>query len=161
MEENYIVIDGKRIKLSEETAKEIKNKLNIDIDYKDICDKLFKNEKYYYINYDGKIYSYTSNISMVDRNTAISREQLENLMCYNQLVNVAVYLNKDWDIKLCDQKYYHWLGENENELQICSYDSLVRNANVFFKSKKLANRATKILGEEIVMKALNVQNFKY
>ena len=71
-----------------------KKKLN----YEDIAKFLFKNKNGAWLTDRGKVEvnggGFTT--SWADPNNATSKEQLECLMAYNKLHNVAEYLNKGW-----------------------------------------------------------------
>ena len=85
-----------------------------------------------------------------------SEKQLEQLLALNKLMNVAKYLNGDWEPD--------WNNEFENKFYIFhSFGKLnicAKNYSIFgcavFKSKDLARQAIEILGEEEVKKALGI-----
>ena len=83
----------------------------------------------------------------------ISEKQAQKLLAINQLMNVAKYLNGDWQ------------PDWNNRSEIKYYISLYRGINIYmtpdfhcsdiyFKSKELAQQAIKILGEETIKLAL-------
>lgn len=108
------------------------------ITYEDIIKKLYPG-KCYYIN-----------------NNQTSEKQLEQLLALNKLMNVAKYLNGDWEP--------NWNDEFENKFCIHYtlgklYLSSKQRANygcVYFKSEKLALQAIEILGDTEVKKALGI-----
>ena len=66
-----------------------------NITYKDICENIFSNKRYYYINLCGKIeYSETIN-NIEDINNATNKKQLEKILALNQLLNIAEYYNRN------------------------------------------------------------------
>lgn len=82
-----------------------------------------------------------------------SEKQVKKLLAINQLMNVAKYLNDDWQP--------NW----NNRSEIKYYISLYRGINIYmtpdfhcsdiyFKSKELAQQAIDILGEETIKLAL-------
>ena len=64
-----------------------------NIAYKDICENIFSNERYYYINSCGKI-ECNATINIKDINNATNRKQLEKILALNQLLNIAEYYNQ-------------------------------------------------------------------
>lgn len=85
-----------------------------------------------------------------------SEKQLEQLLALNKLMNVAKYLNGDWEPDWNDEfedkiYFYYSFGK----LNICAK----RYSNfgyVCFKTKDLARQAVEILGKEEVKKALGI-----
>ena len=67
------------------------------IKYYDIAKKLFLNKITYFISVDGKISSYLLKGNPSIENNATSKQQLEQLLALNKLMNVAKYLNGDWE----------------------------------------------------------------
>lgn len=126
------------------------------LSYVDIAKEMFKEKDGYII--DGneiKTYSYfpiTYNWAI----NATSKEQLECLMAYNKLRNVAEYLNAgnklDWNdpMKAKWFIYYNW----DNKLLIVDAHFRYQRSDVYFYLKDSAKDAIKILGEEEIKKAL-------
>ena len=131
-----------------------KKKLN----YEDVADKLFTGKIVYWNTSNG----YTNSGSLGDirdkihPNNATSKEQLECLMAYNKLRNVAEYLNKDvrfnWN-SIHQPKFYIFYNAPSSIFNITSSDTC-KTSSVFFASKELAEEAINILGEEEIKKAL-------
>lgn len=100
----------------------------------------------------------TFNIKHLSRESllATSQQQLQQIRALNKLMNVAKYLNGDWEP--------NWNDEFENKFCIHYalgklYLSSKQRANygcVYFKSEKLALQAIEILGEDEVKKALGI-----
>jgi hypothetical protein len=87
-----------------------------------------------------------------------SEKQLEQLLALNKLINVAKYLNGDWepDWKNNDQNKY-CIGYDYPESTLCPYRWISScHGGAWFKSIQLANQAIEILGEEEVKKALGI-----
>lgn len=126
--------------------------------YEDIADKMLLNEAYhYFINSDGKIFN-TKNSSSNYKlpNIALSKKQLEKLLAINKLMNVAKYLNGDWQpnwINESEGKYYIQIDNVCNDLHI-DWTGLFNCSIVYFKSEELAEQAIDILGEETIRLAL-------
>lgn len=109
------------------------------ITYEDIVKKLYPG-KCYYIN-----------------NNHTSEKQICQLLYLNKLMNVAKYLNGDWepDFKSEQHKYYMSYDSGIKKLSIC-YRQYMNDGSVYFKSEELARQAIEILGEEEVKKALGI-----
>ena len=87
-----------------------------------------------------------------------SEKQLEQLLALNKLMNVAKYLNGNWEPDFTNFSERKWWIDYDFEDLILSTDfsSYYRNSVVYFKSEKLAYQAIEILGEEEVKKALGI-----
>lgn len=129
----------------------IKKKLTYD----DIAKELFKDKKTYYTDAFCDInFVDAANFSYCDANNCTSEKQLKKLLAINQLMNVAKYLNDDW--------LPNWNDNQENKYYIFIYNKKIDISNtalsncleVYFKSKKLAQQAIDILGEETIKLAL-------
>ena len=120
--------------------------------YDDIAKSLLFNKNGYYLDVNGNVSignGLPFKTSYAHPNNATSKEQLECLMAYNKLRNVAEYLNKK-NIK-CE--YYIYCAKFENSIRI-AYNSSTYTSSVLFASKELAEKAISILGEEEIKKAL-------
>ena len=85
-----------------------------------------------------------------------SEKQLEQLLALNKLMNVAKYLNGDWEPNWNDayeDKFYIYCLFGK--LSICSKQR-ANHGCVAFKSEKLIHQAIEILGKEEVKKALGI-----
>ena len=87
-----------------------------------------------------------------------SEKQLEQLLALNKLMNVAKYLNGDWDPNFTNFSERKWWIDYDFEDLMLSTDFSVyyRNSVIYFKSEELAHQAIEILGEEEVKKALGI-----
>ena len=133
--------------------KQVKKKLT----YVDIAEGLFKHENVWTTNISGKTCKLNKDkgIIYLDPNNAVFKEQLECLMAYNKLRNVAEYLNRGHDMKwnLRIIHYYHALAQDSNNVVI--FKSICnQSSSVYFATKELAQQAIEILGEEEIKKAL-------
>ena len=124
--------------------------------YKDVAKKLFNN-CCCYIDSDGSIKDVKNlSASPNDLTNCVTRRQAKKLLAINQLMNVAKYLNGDWqpdwnDAEEC--KHYISLEHVNNNLSIdCTM--LFQENDVYFKSEELAQQAIEILGEETIKLAL-------
>ena len=131
----------------------IKNKLT----YEDIAKKLFSNNITYYTNLYGGIYNCPVGLedSKVSHpNNCTSEKQVQKLLAINKLMNVAKYLNGDWQPD--------WNSEVEDKYYIYATTNIIDIASatfrysdvVYFKSRKLAEQAIEILGKETIKLAL-------
>jgi len=158
--ENYINIDGKKIKLSKETVAKLKCELGIKdkLTYEDVAKELFLNKKGFFISSNGTIPSAHA-LEINDANNSTTKEQLESILALNKLANVAKYLNGDWlpDWTLSEWKYYICYSETNNLFSI-GYLMEECFSDVYFKSEELAEQAIEILGEEEIRKALTLNH---
>lgn len=125
------------------------------LSYGDIANQLFKDSAFW-VGSEGLIRKYVPINTKSAPNNSTSREQLECLMAYNKLRNVAEYLNKESNFKILDanqEKWYLYYELSKKQLNCAVvYGSI--SSHIFFKSKELAKQAIEILGEEEIKKAL-------
>lgn len=127
-----------------------------ELSYMIIAKELFYNKDVYYTDGFGRINKTKVIDTVLNINNATSKEQLECLMAYNKLRNVAEYLNGGrkmlWENQFMEKYYifYNWF------LKRIKVDSVsnTQRSEVFFASKILAEQAIEILGEEEIKKAL-------
>lgn len=124
--------------------------------YKDIARELFGNRKdIHYIGEYGDIFK-TKSKGIYDLNNCTSKKQAEKLLAINKLMNVAKYLNDDWQPDWSDYekyKYYICYETDTSKLKI-DYSVFYKTNSVYFKSEGLAKQAIEILGEETIKLAL-------
>lgn len=126
--------------------------------YEDVANALFLGKTGYYISNDGKVRHASWSIhngACVEANNALSKLQCEKLLALNKLINVAKYLNGDWepDFKQCNEAKFYFTVE-VNNLIIVPY-GITNFGTPCFKSRKLAEQAIEILGEETIKLALS------
>lgn len=147
------VSEGMEAHLENNTIKirPVKKKLT----YRDIAKKLFKDKETYYPDAYCNIQSIDgADANCYDANNCTSEKQLKKLLAINQLMNVAKYLNGDW------QPNWNNTYENKYYLRICNRKIETGCTTVYisdiayFKSAKLAQQAIDILGEETIKLAL-------
>ena len=122
--------------------------------------KLFgKDKRIIFIEGDGSINELADhNLSyddIVSSNNCTSKKQAEKLLAINKLMNVAKYLNGDWQPNWDyqhEKKYYIYV-ENK-QTKICYTDTVQYN-NIYFKSVELTQQAIEILGKETIRLALS------
>ena len=128
-----------------------------ELNYNYIAKNLFINKLVYYTEHNGTInyIDYGAEFQCKYPNNSTSKEQLECLMAYNKLRNVAEYLNKGYKFNyLSEHIYNYYIFNNRNfGLQIGA-ETWLQNSSVYFASKELAKEAISILGEEEIKKAL-------
>lgn len=125
--------------------------------YEDVTKKLFGTKTVYWINKFGGI-DYADNIRdcyLLNASNCTSERQAKKLLAINKLMNVAKYLNGDWqpDWNSGEGKYYIFL-EHINDSLFIDYAVEFQNGDVYFKSEELAKQAIEILGEETIKLAL-------
>lgn len=87
-----------------------------------------------------------------------SEKQLEQLLALNKLMNVAKYLNGDWEpdwYSSGETKWCLFFDYWKQKITASNWQTSYYGC-VYFKSEKLAYQAIEILGEKAVKKALGV-----
>lgn len=125
--------------------------------YEDVAKDLF-NKPYHYINSCGEIGQLNNGFSFhyAEPNNFTSRKQAEKLLALNKLMNVAKYLNGDWQPKFYDgneKKWYIYIDEDGDF--DTSFSKELVTTSVYFKSQELAEKAIEILGNYTISLALS------
>lgn len=91
-------------------------------------------------------------------NNPTSWRQLQQLLALNKLMNVAKYLNGDWEPDWYNSGETKWgISFNGSQKKIdISVWGTQKYGNVYFKLEELVYQAIEILGEEEIKKALGV-----
>ena len=124
--------------------------------YSDVCKELFYNKKCFFFDVRGNISSLIL-CDPYDRDliNCTSENQAKKLLAINQLMNVAKYLNGDWQFnweEAGNSKFY--IALEHNKIRIL--EGWVSNvALVYFRTKELAQKAIDILGEKTIKLALS------
>ena len=131
------------------------------ITYYDVCRELFLHEPSWRLLETGVIVYAAISDSAISYSmlTAPSSKQLEQLLALNKLMNVAKYLNGDWEPDWNNSRETKWClfcDHNNNKKIVTSTWQTSHYGCVHFKSKELAYQAIEILGEEEVKKALGI-----
>lgn len=124
--------------------------------YEDVAKELFGNKKdIHYIGEYGDIFK-TKGKRIYDLNNCTSKKQAQKLLAINKLMNVAKYLNGDWqpDWNNKEEFKYHIYYSNQNEELIIDRVISRQEHITHFKSEELAKQAINILGEETIKLAL-------
>lgn len=130
------------------------------ITYRDVKQKLFiDGEEIFYFGASRSILK-TSSLKFIESNAilATSRQQLEQLLALNKLMNTAKYLNGDWEPdwkNITQYKYMYIYDYSTSKIEV-RYNMYRTYLTVCFKSEELALQAIEILGEEEVKKALGI-----
>lgn len=145
----FFAEDGKLMvrKKIEGDEKPTKDDEGNPITYDDICKKLFLHKRTYWV-YDKKIENNVSGyITYNDLSNCTSTAQAKRLAAFNKLQNIAKYLNKGWepDFSIYDKK---WGIIKDKKSFTPKFIMMVNDANIYFRSKDLANEAIRIMGEE-------------
>ena len=129
------------------------------ITYRDIAKKLFKHNIIYYLDDFGnvkKLEKGEGDLNYSELNNCTSQKQVKKLLAINQLMNVAKYLNGDWQPNwnnVEENKYYIKIDVGSKIHIGCAYT--IYSDIVYFKSMKLAEQAIEILEEETIRLALS------
>lgn len=130
------------------------------ITYQDVKEKLFpESHSSFYFGKEGAIVQ-TFNIKYLSKELllATSQRQLQQIRALNKLMNVAKYLNGDWEPNFTNtnfHKFYISYDSDKKKLTIW-FKQYMNDGSVYFKSEELARQAIEILGEEEVKKALGI-----
>lgn len=129
----------------------------------DVYKELFFNKPIYYMDDTGwssKRRDDFDSIIPLDnrefRNNCTSEKQVEKLLAIIQLMNVAKYLNDDWQPNWEEHNNESkWYINLYHEIIGVNYTTHYNGQIVYFKSKELAEQAISILGEETIKLALS------
>jgi hypothetical protein len=130
-------------------------KVEEELTYEKIADKLFQYKSHYYTDNNGNIMKAFTGWRCP--NVAPTEHQLQRLLSLNKLMNVAYYLNDDWkpDWEDGSQKFFMYYNTTNRDIEI-DVNTYFNSGKVYFKSKELAEQAVEILGEETIKLALGV-----
>lgn len=117
------------------------------ITYDDICKELFLNKKTYWLGNKKTNYLYSNEYTYNDHNNCTSIAQAKRVAAFIKLQNIAKYLNKGWKPDFCNTEK-KWAIIKHIEGFSPKYIMMTNDANVYFKSKDLANEAIRLMGDE-------------
>lgn len=150
MSENYIVINGKKIELTEEQLKQ----LGIEPEKKNPFERVKPNERYYYVKSNGVIDEYIDANDLTDaqlykvnnyfNDEAFAKQVALHQLLYRKLLKFA-YDNECEDTAEWDGRNQHWMircDEEQNKL-IFNSQSTYKAQEVYFSSAGGAERAIK------------------
>lgn len=130
------------------------------ITYNDICRELFLDRPSWRLTDLGTIIHATCTSSAIIHHKTIntSEKQLEQLLALNKLMNVAKYLNGNWEPDwntTSESKWCIFFDHTSKKLDIFGWNHS-HYTSIVFKTPPLARQAIEILGEEEVKKALGI-----
>lgn len=150
MNENYIVINGKKIELTEEQLKQ----LGIEPEKKNPFERVKPNERYHYVRFDGVIDEYNDandttdtqlyKISNYFNDVAFAKQVALHQLLYRKLLKFA-YDNECEDSAEWDGRNLHWMityVKNRN-LLVANCSSVYKTQSVYFSSEECAKTAIK------------------
>lgn len=127
--------------------------------YKDVMKTLLSGKKGYFIASQGTIWkSNYAPENTAEPNAATNRQQLEQILALNKLLNVAEYLNNmesTTSSRLGEMKYHIFYSIPTGKLDACIQTSTMM-CSPTFNSAALAMQAIEILGETEVKKAFGI-----
>ena len=108
-----------------------------DITYEEICEFLFKKKRSFYTSEHGEVDNYLCSRSVIDKNNATNRKQLEKLLALNQLLNIAEYYNSRNRIIKSSNMYIICYSTFADEYQVCGNSSkVIFGVEVCFNNKE-------------------------
>lgn len=117
------------------------------ITYDDVLKKLYYGKTAYWVGSTRISYAITNENSYNDINNCASEAQCKRMVAFNKLQNIAKYLNKGWKPDFCNLEK-KWAILKGVEGFSPKYIMMTNDANVYFKSKDLANEAICLMGDE-------------
>lgn len=132
-----------------------KEEVKVKVGYAFIAKELFRDKSGFYITARGRIIHNDSFdfFTFVDENNCTSQRQAEKLLAINKLMNVAKYLNGDWQPDWDNFDDEKWaIKIEDDEIGVASSD--YQYGDIYFISKGRAEQAIEILGEETIKLAL-------
>lgn len=124
--------------------------------YEYIAEELFSKPSFF-IGVFGSIESANClSVTATDLTNCTSKRQAEKLLAINKLMNVAKYLNGDWqpDWKNRDEdKIFIYIDHLYKNIKF-GRSGIHQSLEIYFKSEELARQAIDILGEETIKLAL-------
>lgn len=126
--------------------------------YKDVARQLFYGKTAWYISNGSDIRKLNVEGDYYHPNNCTSERQAQKLLAINKLMNVAKYLNGNWQPNWFNihytRKYYIFIDKVNNNISI-SYNDTYCGHHIYFKSEELAKQAIDILGKETIKLALS------
>jgi hypothetical protein len=125
--------------------------------YENVARKLFSDKGAFYTTDSGGIVHgrYSARTRFADPNNATNEKQLEQILALNKLMNVARYLNGDWEPQSGDDKFSLYCDTIKRKITV-DVEFLITRTTAYFKSADLAYQAIEILGEAEVKKAFGI-----
>lgn len=117
------------------------------ITYDEVLKELYYGKTAFWVGSTRISYAITNKNSYNDINNCASEAQCKRMVAFNKLQNIAKYLNKGWKPDFCNTEK-KWAIIKYVEGFSPKYIMITNDANVYFKSKDLANEAIRLMGEE-------------
>ena len=115
----------------------------------EIMRELYYKKETFFVDMFGKIKSNQTTL-YADRNNCRNRHHIEKWLAVNDLINIACYLNKDWQPdwnNTKEDKFIITLQDNQWQAQ-----KVEQPMNfVYFKTKDIAEQAINIIGNDLLM----------
>lgn len=132
------------------------------ITYDDILKELYFDKTAYWVNSTYISSAKARELSYNAINNCTTHAQAKRMIAYNKLMNIAKYLNKEWepnfDDTLQEKFYISYTGdEPESDFPVdllksyqvyCKVDEPVYESSIYFKTDKLAYEAIRLMGKE-------------
>lgn len=117
------------------------------ITYDDVLKELYLDKSAYWVGSITISHATTGKCNYNDINNCASKAQAKRIVAFNKFQNIAKYLNKGWnpDFRSPEKK---WSIIKDEESYSPVYILRGNDANVYFKSKDLALKAIRLMGEE-------------
>ena len=128
-----------------------------EVTYEDVAKELFEENEGFYIDEIGNIEDMNgAGCRYSDLVNCTSRRQAEKLLAINKLMNVAKYLNGDWQPNWNNANECKWFIYFSNVRGVLDIDYICSKLQqfIYFKSKDLTLQAIEILGKETIKLAL-------
>lgn len=152
MNENYIVINGKRLDLTEEQLKQLG--IEPKKKRKNPFERVKPNERYHYVTSDGVINEYIDACDMTDtqlykisnyfNDEAFAKQVALHQLLYRKLLKFA-YDNECEDTEEWDGRNNHWAIRYDDDCDAFTtyYQNAYKAQEVYFSSEEGAERAIK------------------
>lgn len=122
--------------------------------YEDVLKTLFKKDLCY-MNHVGIVCHRVSDDGIKPWHVCTSEHQAERLKAINKVLNVAKYVNGDWNIDFNYSMFPLYMFSVDEYGDIKIVPTYSRTQLCFFNTKKDAERALKIIGKGIIRRALS------
>lgn len=151
MSENYIMLNGKRVDLTDDQLE----KLGLKVE-KGIFDRQNKNDEYYYISCNGVLESTTETDLLCDyslysvANYCIDKALMQQRALHETLSRLLWRFSMqndgdkiDWypSSDHCIEKYYVYFNNKDEKFEIMNNEILKTQGTVYFHTKNVAQRA--------------------
>jgi len=141
---NYIVLNGRKTELSEETAKNLENSLQ-----KEEHLMAQEGDRVFYIDKHGDIKGWTPPIQRpLDPNESLDRNILEKALKYIQFQNFADEVNEETEV---GGVFFIWYDAYKDVIEINDMLEYIFDASIRFSSREAAQKAIDYFGRDWLM----------